>query len=258
MDNGLAGQSSFFFTSATKNSKRGARATVSQKKSGRGRISAIPEGKHYSLGSNLVALTNAPTVLEPANSQILTLNNIGQGDGPLERTGIQIQARRLEFRIKVAVDPNSDASNANIVADAHLFRVTIYLDRVPSGGSPIWKQIMDDIPNGNGQEYAFPTLYFRRRFTILADKFVKVGKSMVVHDGATFHTYGNFAYLDLSIPLSHSTWYSDGSTGLAAIQEGNIGVFISSDASATSYPKMKYSWRSRLMFVDPQREASIE
>jgi len=110
---------------------------------------------------------------------------------------------------------------------------------------------MDNGPNNDGQEYDFPTLYLRRRFTILADKFVKVGKSMVVHDGATFHTYGNFAYLDLSIPLSHSIWYSDGTSDPTAIQEGNIGVFISADASMTSYPKMKYSWRSRLLFGDP-------
>lgn len=240
-----------FVTPATRNNnKRGAKATVSQNKSGRGRNTFNPEIKHYSLGANLTALANAPSATEPANTQILTLNNIAHGDDQSERTGIKIQCRRLDFRIKVAVDPNSDASNANIVADAHLFRVTIYLDRVASGGTPVWSQLLDNVPNSAGQEYDYPTLYFKRRFTLLADKFIKVGKSMVVHDGASFHSYGNFAYAEFSIPLTHATWFSDGSSNQAAIQEGNIGVFISSDASTTSYPKMKYSWRSRLMYSD--------
>lgn len=210
----------------------------------------MPEVKQYTLGRNLTSQDTPPAGDAPALYHILTLNNIGSGDGKSERSGLRIENESLELRMKVAVDPNSDASNANVVADAHEFRIVVYLDKISSGGAPTWGTLFEPAPNGDGQLYSYPSLQLKKRFQILDDRFVRVGKSMVVHDGSNFHSYGNLNFSKFEIPLKHTTWFSDGTTNLAAIQEGNIGVFIASDASSTTYPKMKFSFRSRLRYSD--------
>ena len=125
------------------------------------------------------------TIKSPLSPQFAT------GDDGSQRNGFKIQAKKLTLRMKVAVDPNSDATNANIVANAHIFRVILYVDVASNGTAPTWDQLIETNPTNEGQEYAYNKLSSTGRFKILMDKWVTVPPSYVVHDGAAFHAYGN-------------------------------------------------------------------
>lgn len=209
-----------------------------------------PELKWFDHGANLTSLNVAPDTDNPAYYQIQSLNQFATGDDGSQRNGFKIQAKKLTLRMKVAVDPNSDAANANIVANAHTFRVILYVDVASNGTAPTWDQLIETNPTNEGQEYAYNKLSSTGRFKILMDKWVTVPPSYVVHDGAAFHAYGNNKFFKKTIPLDFAIHYSDASNNLAAIQRNNIGMFITSDASTSSYTDMKFSFRSRLRFVD--------
>jgi len=215
-----------------------------------GKAKFDPELKHYAFGANLTALNTAPSSSAPALYQIVTFNNISAGDGQSERSGVKIQASHLQLRVKCAVDPNSDPSNANVVADAHVFRITVYLDRSPNGVSPTWGTVFDSVPANSAQEFDFPNVWYKKRFKLLIDEFVTVAPSFVVHDGTNFHAYGNNRFREYMIPLKHTTWYSDGTNNLSAIQQNNIGMFISCDSSSAAMPNMKFSHRGVLRYYD--------
>ena len=210
----------------------------------------MPEVKQYDTGLNLTALDTAPSSSAPGLYHVTSLCNIAAGDGQSERNGIKIQNRRLRLRIKCAVDPNSDASNANIVADAHTFRVVCYLDRSPNGHSCTWQQIFDYVPTDSGQLYDYQNKFQERRFQLLVDEVFTVPHSFVTYAGASFHSYGNNKYLEWEMPLNHATWYGDATSNLSAIQEGNVGLFICADCTEHTMPYMKFSYRSRIEFTD--------
>ncbi len=210
-----------------------------------------PELKHYTVGANLTSLDTAPSSTSPALYHVTTLNNIPAGDAQNERSGVKIQPKRLKLRVKCAVDPNSDASSTNIVADAHTFRVVVYLDRSPNGAATTWATLMQTTPTNSGQLYAYQNPWFQnRRFKVLSDRFVTVKPSMVVYDGTNFHAYGNNKFLNFDLALSHETWYSDSTNNMTAIQQGNLGFFVCADASSTTYTTMKFSYRANLRYQD--------
>ena len=221
-------------------------ATVSQNKSGR----FNPEIKQYDTGLNLTSLDTNGSSTAPALYKVGTVCNIAAGDGQSERTGIKIQARRLHLRIKTAVDPNSDASNANIVADAHTFRLIVYIDKYSNGQNVTFDNIFDYVPNDAGQLYDYPNKFQERRFKVLVDELWTVPPSYVTYDGMNFHAYGNNLVKDYDLKLNHDIWYGDTSDHESSIFEGNIGFFICSDVSNANIAKMKFSYRSRLEFAD--------
>lgn len=209
-----------------------------------------PELKHYTIGSNLVSLDTDPSSTGPARFKIETFNNIAQGDAGDGRNGNKIQLKQIQLRIKVAVDPNSDASNANIVADAHTFRVILFHDNAPNGASPTWDTMFDPYPVNAGQEYDYLNTYMVDRFKILADKFITVPPSFVTYDGTNFHSYGNHKFMKLTIPIEVPVWFSDSTNNMAAIQRNNIGAWITSDSSAAARTYMKFSYRARVRYHD--------
>lgn len=221
----------------------------------RGRLPAgssqSPEYRHVVTGANLTALNGAPSVANPAYAVVSSLNLIGEGDGQTDRSGLKVQPVRLDMRIKVAVDPNSNATYANLVSDAHLFRVTIVKDLTPQGSAVTWDQVFKSTPTGNGQEYDYQRFEYLRRFKVLYDKFVRVPPSIAFYDGTNYHSGGNFAFLKFSLALAgQDTWFSDSGSGLSSVSENNYFMFISADASSSAYTHMKYSFRSNFVFED--------
>ena len=236
-------------SSATKRKQQsGAKATVSRKKSGQ--MLRAPEVKQYDVGLNLTSLDTPGSSTGPSFYHVLTLNNISGGDGQSERSGVKVQCRKLCLRVKLAVDPNSDASNANIVADAHTCRIVVYKDSVSSGGGVTWQQVFDYVPNNDGQLYDYQNVFLKRRFKLLVDELVTIPHSFVAYDGDNFHAYGNNIVREFTIPLSHDIWFGDTTNNYSSIMEGNIGMFICSDASSSTYQKIKFSFRSRLEYMD--------
>ena len=209
-----------------------------------------PEIKHFTVGKDLTALDTPPSSSNPALYCVETLINTSEGDGQTDRTGIKIQCIRIEGTIKVAVDPNSDASNSNIVADAHLFRVVLIQDRHPNGAGAGWPDVFQAFPNNEAQEFSFMNPWFTKRFNFIMDKYVRVPPSYVTHDGTNFHAYGNFKYLEFDYPLNFETLYSDNTNNLTAIQGNNLFLIIAADASSTSYTKMKFSYRIKTSYMD--------
>ncbi len=209
-----------------------------------------PELKWFDHGANLTALDTAPDSNNPASYQIASLCQFATGDDGSQRNGFKIQAKKLTLRMKVAVDPNSDGTNANIVANAHLFRVILYVDVAPNGTSPTWDQLIEVNPTNEAQEYAYNKLSSTGRFKVLMDKWITVPPSYVVYDGSNYHAYGNNKFFKKTIPLDFAIHYSDANNNLSSIQRNNIGMFITSDASSTAYTDMKFAFRSRLRFVD--------
>lgn len=114
------------------------------------RQAMAPELKHYSTGLNLTALDTAPSSTNPALYHITTLNNISQGDAEDNRNANKVCLKKVNIRVKVAVDPNSDATFTNIVSDAHLFRIILYLDTSPNGTAPTWADMFDTNPTNAG------------------------------------------------------------------------------------------------------------
>lgn len=209
-----------------------------------------PETKHFVTGTNIIAFDTAPTSTNPALYKVGSLCNIAHGDGQTDRTGIKVQARKLQFRCKVSIDPNSTSTFANLVANAHEFRVTIIHDRFPNGVVPDWDEVFQVYTNNNGQLYDWIVAWHKKRFKAVFDKFIKVPPSYVVYDGATYHALGNNAHLEVDIPLNCDIMYSDGESNTSSIQENNFFVFFSSDASSTAYTQCKFSYRSNLQFQD--------
>jgi hypothetical protein len=210
------------------------------------------EVKQYTTGLNLTALNTAPSSTNPALYHVVSFMNIASGDGPSQRSGLKIQPLDLKLRVKCALDPNSTNSNANLVANAHVFRIVVFLDKAPNGSTPNWDQVMSADPTNAGQEYDYPNIwYLGRRFVILMDKFVRVPPSFVVYDGSNYHAYGNNKFFEASFPLGGiETYYSDTTNNNSAIQAGNVGMFVTSDASSTAYNYMKFSFRSQLRYQD--------
>lgn len=214
------------------------------------RQAMAPELKHYSTGLNLTALDTAPSSTNPALYHITTLNNISQGDAEDNRNANKVCLKKVNIRVKVAVDPNSDATFTNIVSDAHLFRIILYLDTSPNGTAPTWADMFDTNPTNAGQEYDYNKICNTDRFKILSDQFVRVPPSYVIYDGSDYHSLGNFKFYKCSIPLNCPIWYSDSTNNLTAIQKNNVGMWICADASTTAYPQMKFSYRSRIRYTD--------
>lgn len=209
-----------------------------------------PELKWWDHGANLTALDTAPSGANPALYHVLSLNQMAAGDDGDQRNGLKIQAKKINLRFRCHTDANSDGVNANIVADAHQWRVVLYVDTAPNGAAPTWDQLIQVTPNNEAQQFAYNKLASTGRFKILMDKWITVPPSYVVYDGTNYHAYGNNKFFKKSIPLDMAIHYSDTTNNLAAIQRNNIGMFITSDGSATSYTQMKFSYRARLRFVD--------
>ena len=209
-----------------------------------------PELMHYTTGLNLTALDTAPTSSNPPYYHVTSLNNIAQGDTGDGRKGNKIQLKRINLRMKVEVDPNSDDTWTNLVANAHVFRVIMYLDLRPNGAAPGWTEMFDPYPVNSGQLYDYNNPYQRDRFKILCDKFITVPPSFMLYDGMNYHSGGNCKFFKVSVPLDCATWFSDGTNNLASIQQNNLGLWIASDASSTAYPTMKFSYRTKLRYHD--------
>jgi len=208
------------------------------------------ELKQLEYGQDLTSLTSAPTSSSPALTVIPTLVGMATGTGSNTREGLQVQAKRLLVTVNCVIDPHSDAVNANMVANAHHFRVIIVCDRVSQGSAATWSQVFDTVPNNQAQEFDYPVLHNRRRFKILVDEYVSVPPPFVVHDGATFHSYGNKRLAKFVVPLNFPIWFNDNTASVGSVSEGNIFMFVASDASSTALGKMKFSYRSRLLFTD--------
>ncbi len=209
-----------------------------------------PELKHYVTGNNLIALDTGPSSTNPALYHITSLNNIAQGDGQTDRTGIKIQARRLQGRFKFAVDPNSSSTFSDIVSDAHLFRLLVIQDTNPNGATPSWTDVMQTYITNAGQEYDWKNPWFDRRFKFLIDKFIRVPPSYVIYDGSNYHALGNFKFFEFDLPLNADIWFSDNTSNVSAIQSNNFTVFVASDATTSAYPQMKFSCRLTLRYQD--------
>jgi len=210
-----------------------------------------PELKHWDTGSDLVAISNTNTTTNPAYDQIDSLNQMAAGDDGSQRNGLKIQIRKLSFRIKLEVDSNSDAAYANLIQDAHLFRVIIYVDVSPNGTAPAWTQVFDSSPPSQGQLYDYNFTPASDRFKVLVNDLVRVGPSQMIYDGTNYHAGGNMQFRSYNIKnLNMATWFSDTTNNLAAIQRNNIGVFIACDGVAASIPHLKYSFRSRVRYED--------
>lgn len=209
-----------------------------------------PELQHYTTGLNLTAFDTAPSATNPAYYHITTLNNIAQGDAGDGRKGNKIQLKRITVRGKVEVDANSDAAYENLVDQGHLFRVILYLDLRPNGAGPGWTDMFDPFPNNDGQMFDYNNPYVCDRFKILKDKFIRVPPSYFIYDGEQYRSGGNFMHFKFSSALDCSTWFSDGTNNLAAIQQNNLGMWIVSDATASALPQMKFSYRSKLRYYD--------
>lgn len=209
-----------------------------------------PELKWWDHGQDLTSLDTAPSSTNPALYYVQSLNQMAAGDDGDQRNGNKIQAKKITIRMKVAVDPNSDSSNTNIVANAHTFRVLLVVDTQPSGAAPTWAQIVENSPNNEGQLYVYNKLSSTGRFKTLMDKFITVPPSYVVFDGDNFHAYGNNKFFKKSIPLDFAIHYSDTTNNFTGIQKNNIFMIIASDASLASYADMKFSYRARLRFHD--------
>lgn len=210
----------------------------------------MPELKWWDHGQDLTALNTAPTANNPAYYQVTSFNTMAAGDAGDQRNGNKINIKKVTLRIKVAVDPNSDPLNANIVANAHTFRVVLYLDTSPNGASPTFDQFFENTPASQGQLYDYNKLANKDRFKVLKDWFVVVPPSYVVYDGTNYHSYGNTKFMKKTVSVNCPTLYSDTTNNLAAVQKNNIGMWIMSDASATAYGDMKFSYRARIRFTD--------
>ena len=177
------------------------------------------------------------------------------GDDGDQRNGNKIQAKKITIRMKVAVDPNSDSSNTNIVANAHTFRVLLVVDTQPSGAAPTWAQIVENSPNNEGQLYVYNKLSSTGRFKTLMDKFITVPPSYVVFDGDNFHAYGNNKFFKKSIPLDFAIHYSDTTNNFTGIQKNNIFMIIASDASLSSHLTGVYNPKTFILHAASLRQA---
>ena len=211
---------------------------------------SAPELKWWDHGENLTALSTAPDADNPAYYQVASLNAMAAGDDGDQRNGNKINIKKITVRIKVETDPNSDGSNANIIANAHLWRVVLYLDTSPNGSTPTFDQFFENTPNNEGQLYDYNKLANKDRFKVLKDWFIHVPPCYVVYDGTNYHSYGNSAFRKKTVTLNCPTLFSDTTNNLAAIQKNNIGMWIMCDASATTYTDMKFSYRARVRFTD--------
>jgi len=209
-----------------------------------------PEIKTITQGLNLTALNLAPGATNPALYHVTSVCAVATGDTYSERSGNQILCRDLNLRLKVQVDPNSTATFSNLVSNSHVFRITVYKDMMPNGATVTWSTVFDTVPNNAGQEYDYQNQWSRKRFKILVDRFVRVEPSYVIWDSTNYRSLGNNKFVEFSIPLNCQTWFSDGTVSVTSIQQNNIGFFVSSDASSTAYPQLKFSYRSRVEFHD--------
>lgn len=209
-----------------------------------------PELKWHDTGRNLTVLDTAPSAANPAYFYVGSLVNISAGDAGNQRNGNKIQAKKITIRGKVAIDPNSDGTNANIVADAHTFRVFLAIDTQGNGAPPTFNQIFEVSPNNDGQLFDYNKLSSTGRFKVLMDKFITVPKCHVVYDGSNYHSYGNNVFFKKTVPLDLAIRYSDNADNVTSIQKNNIFLIVMCDASATSFTNMKFGFRSRLRFKD--------
>lgn len=216
------------------------------------RAGVAPELKHYTTGLNLTAFDTDPGAGNPAYYHVTSLSNIAQGDAGDGRQGNKIQLKRITVRGKVEVDSDTNATYADLINHAHLFRVILYLDLRPNGAAPAWTDMFDQFPNNDGQVFDYNNPYVCDRFKILSDKWLSTPNPYFIADtaGETFHSGGAFKFFKVSVPLDCAAWYSDGTNNLAAIQQNNIGMWICSDAAASARPKMKFSYRSKLRYHD--------
>ena len=209
-----------------------------------------PELKWWDHGLDITALDTAPSSTNPALYHVLSLNNMAAGDDGDQRNGSKINIKKITIRMKVELDPNSDGSNVNIVANSHTWRVLLYLDTSPNGTAPTFDQFFEVNPNNQGQLYDFNKLANKDRFKVLKDWFITVGPSYVVYDGTNYHSYGNSKFVKKTIAVNCATLFSDTTNNLASIQRNNLGMWIMCDASASSYHQMKFSYRARVRFTD--------
>jgi len=136
------------------------------------------ELKWWDHGQDLTALDTAPGSGSPALYHVQSLNQMAAGDEGNQRNGNKIQIKKFNLRIKVGVDPNSDSSNSNIVANAHTFRIVVYVDTNPNGAAPAIDEIFENAPANEGQLYDYNKLSSTGRFKILIDKFIVVPPSL--------------------------------------------------------------------------------
>lgn len=209
-----------------------------------------PELMHYTTGLNLTQFDTDPTSTNPAYYHITTVNNIAQGDAGDGRKGNKIQLKRITIRGKVEVSANSTVDYATLVNHAHLFRVIVYLDTRPNGAAPSWSEMFDVYPNNSGQLFDYNNPYVCDRFKILKDMWLPTSNPVFIFDGEEYRAGGAFRFFKLSIPLDCATWFSDGTNNLAAIQQNNIGIWFTSDASVNSRPQMYFDYRSKLRYHD--------
>jgi len=212
--------------------------------------SNTPELKWYDLGTDYVALANGPTTTNPSYTIIPSLNPIVAGDEAFHRNGNKINIKKVTVRVKVAVDPNSNATNANIVASAHTFRVLLIADAYPNGQSLAWDEIFENNPAGVSQQYVYNKLSSTGRFKILMDKFVTVPPSYVSYDGTNFHAYGNHKFFKKTCNIDIATRFRDTNNGTTSIEKNNLFMVITSDASSTAWTQMRYALRTRVRFSD--------
>ena len=210
-----------------------------------------PELKWYDTGVNLTALANAPDSDNPAYSQVLTFNNIAQGDSANgTRNGNKICVKKITVRGKVEVDANSDAVWENVVSHGHLCRVVLYIDNSPNGSVPTFDEFFHTDPTNAGQLYDYNRIPYKDRFKVIMDKWLAIPPSYVVYDGHEFHTTGNYRHFKKSFSLDLPILFSDGTNNQSAIQRNNIGMWIMSDATTASFTHIKYSYRARVRYTD--------
>ena len=210
-----------------------------------------PENKWWDHGADITALNTAPSATNPALYHVLSMNQMAAGDDGDQRNGNKITINKINLRMKVKLDENSDLVPANVVWQQHVFRVILYLDVSPNGQAPTWDQMFQVTPNNQGQLYAYNNLGDTGRFKILMDKWLDLPVPMTLIDGSgNMRCSGSERFFKKTVKLNVATRYTDATNNLSAIQRNNIGMWICSDATTTSYPQMKFSYRARVRFRD--------
>lgn len=208
-----------------------------------------PELKFIDYGIAASTITNAPTTSIPAYLQASSLNLVLKGDGNDQREGSRINAVSLEVYGELIIDKNSSGAWNTVVNSDHIFRIVVYLDKqCNQAAAPITNLFDFSLSASEFPIGASRNLEFIDRFSILADKWVRIPAAASVWDGANFHFPGCIKQFSIKIRINKAITYTENLLNIASVTTNNLGIFFMSSASAVT--QRKVAFRSRLNFVD--------
>lgn len=167
-------------------------------------------------------------------TQIIPLNNIGQGDGGTDRDGDQMKILNMAVRVNLA----------NTGTDPKYFRAMIVQDKQADGTAPTISEILDSTTGQLSQQ--FMNLDNKFRFKILKDLGVQMLEGKDSSGGSRSLSHKE-AYVRLSDKQCIKTRYSGTGNTVADIASNPVYLILICDNSLAS---AEWAYSFRLRFVD--------